>query len=94
MAKKNCLVTFLICIFLLVNLCFASEKFDSTSNDESDVTNPQDNNIGLDHWHPWYHPRPWLRPRPRPHWPIVHPPMPSRGFHPKFPPKPSPPKNI
>ncbi|KAL3329438.1 hypothetical protein AABB24_036498, partial [Solanum stoloniferum] len=104
MAKKNCLVTFLICIFLFVNLCFASEKLDSSSNDESGVTNTQ-NNIGLDYWHPWYHPRPWLRPRPRPHphpyphWPFVHPPMPSGGFHPKFPwpfmhpPKSSPPKN-
>ncbi|CAN4116341.1 unnamed protein product [Withania somnifera] len=77
MAKKNSLSTLLICIFLLVNLCSASEKFDSSSYDES-ATAQVDK--GLD-W--WWHPY-WFRFHPHP-GPFVHPPMSGGGFRYKFP---------
>ncbi|XP_060217105.1 uncharacterized protein LOC132644534 [Lycium barbarum] len=82
MAKKTSRVTFVICIFLLiVNLCFASEKTDSSSNDESATTHANDK--GLDWYHPWFHPHPPIPAHGFPHrpWPFVHPPMPAGGFH-------------
>ncbi|KAM3357221.1 hypothetical protein P3S68_023935 [Capsicum galapagoense] len=79
MAKKNSLVTFLICIFLLVNLCLASgENPDSFSNDEIDA---EESNMELDWWFPWYYRR-WFHPRP---WAFAHPPMSAGGFRHKFP---------
>lgn len=93
MAKKNCLVTFVICIFLLVNLAFASEISDSSSvHDETSTTEQAK---GLDSYFPWIqYTRPWLFPRPWPYvyggyhphqWPFVLPQMPTGFFHPRLP---------
>ncbi|KAL3349627.1 hypothetical protein AABB24_022639 [Solanum stoloniferum] len=89
MAKKNCLVTIVICIFLLVNLAFASEISDSSSNDETAQAK------GLDSYFPWIqYTRPWLFPRPWPYvyggfhphqWPFVLPQTPTGFFRPRFP---------
>ncbi|PHT28835.1 hypothetical protein CQW23_31562 [Capsicum baccatum] len=79
MAKKNGLVTFLICIFLLVNLCLASsENPDSFSKEEIDTA---ETNMEPDWWWSWYRYR-WFHPRP---WTFTHPPMSSGGFRHKFP---------
>ncbi|KAM3249893.1 hypothetical protein P3L10_011663 [Capsicum annuum] len=78
MAKKNSIITFLICIFLLVNICLArSENPDSFSNDEIDTA---ETNMESDWWFRWYHP--WFRAC---SWPFVHPPMSAGGFCHKFP---------
>ncbi|CAN4090741.1 unnamed protein product [Withania somnifera] len=77
MANKKCFVTLLICIFLLVNLCSAIEKFDSSFDDDKSATDK-----GLDWWHSWFRFYPWFRPHP---FPFVHPPMPAGGFRYKFP---------
>lgn len=82
-------ITFVLCIFLLVNLAFASENSDSSSHDETSATAQV--NKGLDSYFPWIHPRSRLFPRPwsfihlhpRP-WSFVLPPMPMGVFHPKF----------
>ncbi|KAM3249897.1 hypothetical protein P3L10_011667 [Capsicum annuum] len=80
MHKKNSLVIFLICIFLLVNLYLASENSESENPDSFDEIDTE-SNMELDWWFPWYRHR-WFHPRP---WPFVHPPMPSGGFRHKFP---------
>ncbi|CAN4114315.1 unnamed protein product [Withania somnifera] len=70
MANKKCFVTFVICICMLVNLCYANENFDSsfeTATTQADK--------GLDWWHSWFRFHPWFRFQPHP-WPFVHPPMP------------------
>jgi len=72
MAKKS--LTFLICIFLLLNLCFAIENVETMQKSDSSSQDKE-----LDWFHPWFHPHPWwLHPHP---WPFVHPPMPAGGFH-------------
>ncbi|KAF3642657.1 hypothetical protein FXO38_20994 [Capsicum annuum] len=95
MAKKNFL-PIVICIFLFVNLCLATEvDTDSFSNDEIDTA---ETNMELDWWFGWYrdrwfHPWPFAHPpKPAggfrhkfPHWPFVHPPKPAGGFRHKFP---------
>ncbi|KAM3327369.1 hypothetical protein P3S67_002495 [Capsicum chacoense] len=79
MAKKNSFITFLICFFLLVNLCLASsENPNSFSNDEIDTA---ETNMEPDWWWSWYRYR-WFHPRP---WAFAHPPMSSGGFRHKFP---------
>ncbi|KAF3649214.1 hypothetical protein FXO37_19063 [Capsicum annuum] len=79
MAKKNSFITFLICFFLLVNLCLASsENLNSFLNDEIDTA---ETNMEPDWWWSWYRYR-WFHPRP---WAFAHPPMSSGGFRHKFP---------
>ncbi|PHT97602.1 hypothetical protein BC332_33482 [Capsicum chinense] len=75
MAKKNFL-PIVICIFLFVNLCLATEvDTDSFSNDEIDTA---ETNMELDWWFGWYRHR-WFHP-----WPFAHPPKPAGGFRHKF----------
>ncbi|KAF3642661.1 hypothetical protein FXO38_20998 [Capsicum annuum] len=79
MAKKNSFITFLMCIFLLVNLCLASsENPDLFSNDEIDTT---ETNMEPNWWFWWYRHR-WFHPRP---WAFAHPPVSSGSFRHKFP---------
>ncbi|KAF3614134.1 hypothetical protein T459_17316 [Capsicum annuum] len=94
MAEKNCVVTFLICIFLLVNLAFAAEKSDSFSDVESATTQAKELDwFYLPWYHSWFQSHPWPFVHPpmpaggfRSHpWSFVHPPMSAGGFHPRFP---------
>ncbi|KAM3357217.1 hypothetical protein P3S68_023931 [Capsicum galapagoense] len=85
MAKKNFL-PIVICIFLFVNLCLATENPDSFLNDEvdtdlfsNDEIDTAETNMELDWWFGWYRHR-WFHP-----WPFAHPPKPAGGFRHKFP---------